>query len=115
MNEQVPAHIEAFVEILGSDLAITLFLTFGGTEIYLSQTPKRSKVLELTGADKLIMLTERLGAGHIRVPLAKDWIARRLLSQGLSKADIARELHVDQRTVGRWFAKAACRDQLSLF
>ena len=115
MSDQVPAHIEPFVEILGCDTAMALFLAFGGTEIYLSLSPKRSRVLELTGADKMAMLAERLGAGHIRVPLAKAWIAKRLSGKGLSKAAIARELHVDQRTVGRWFAGETDSGQLALF
>lgn len=115
MTNAIPAHIETYVEILGQDLAIDFFLQFGGSEIYLSNSPNASMVLKLTGPDKLAMLSERLGPGHVRIPIPKPWIAQQLLDRGSSKADIARKLHVDQRTVLRWFAKEADRNQLSLF
>lgn len=115
MTSAVPAHIETYFEVLGRDLAVDFFLQFGGSEIYLSNSPRASMVLKLTGPDKLAMLSERLGPGHVRVPIPKSWIAQQLLDRGSSKADIARLLHVDQRTVGRWFAKEVDRDQLGLF
>ncbi|WFE92288.1 hypothetical protein K1718_13260 [Roseibium porphyridii] len=111
----IPAHIETYVEVLGEELAIAFFLQFGGSELYLSKAPKHAMALELTGKDKLTMLAERLGPGHIRIPIPKEWIAEQFLNRGRSKADIARALHVDQRTIGRWFAKAADRNQPGLF
>lgn len=115
MSEKVPAHIAAYVEVLGVDLALQFFLKFGGSELYFSLSPQHSMVLELTGLEKLTKLSKRIGPGHVRVPIPKEWIAERLSARGLSKAAIARELHVDQRTVGRWFAKTADKNQLSLF
>ncbi|MES0879679.1 helix-turn-helix domain-containing protein [Roseibium sp. SCP14] len=115
MTTPVPAHIETYVEVLGTDLAIDFFLQFGGSELYLSKTPKHSMVLELTGQDKLSMLSERIGPGHVRVPIPKEWIAEQFSNRGMSQAQIARRLHVDQRTVSRWFAKRNDRHQLNLF
>ncbi|WP_035898220.1 helix-turn-helix domain-containing protein [Labrenzia sp. DG1229] len=114
MTSAIPAHIETYVEILGEELAIEFFLRFGGSEQYFSKSPKHSMMLELTGLEKLTMLTERLGCGHVRVPIPKPWIAGCLYFRGASQAEIARRLHVDQRTVGRWFAKGTNRDQFCL-
>ncbi|MBO0346022.1 helix-turn-helix domain-containing protein [Roseibium sp. CAU 1637] len=110
-----PAHIEAYVEILGEDLAVEFFLAFGGTELYFGNSPSRSMIVKLTGAEKMVMLTERLGVGFIRIPIPKPWIAAVLIERGLNKAEIARKLHVDQTTVRRWFARKANRNQLSFF
>ncbi|MEP2705214.1 MAG: helix-turn-helix transcriptional regulator [Roseibium sp.] len=115
MTRLVPAHIEAYVEILGPDLAVEFFLAFGGTEHYFGPSPTRSMILQLTGRDRLAMLTERLGGGYVNVPIPKVWIAQQLERQGLNRAQIARKLHVDQSTVRRWFAKLPNPDQLPLF
>lgn len=115
MTRQVPAHIEAYVEVLGPDLAMEFFLRFGGTELYFGPSPKRSMILDLTGPEKLAMLSERLGGGYINLPIPKRWIAQQLDLRGVSRAEIARKLHVDQSTVRRWFSKPSNLDQPDFF
>ncbi|QDG74437.1 helix-turn-helix transcriptional regulator [Labrenzia sp. PHM005] len=115
MSRQIPAHIETYVEVLGHDLAIEFFLRFGGTELYFGPSPKRSMILDLTGPEKLAMLSERLGGGYVNLPIPKKWIAQQLDLRGLSRADIARKLHVDQSTVRRWFSNLQNTNQLQLF
>lgn len=39
-----PAHLEPYVRVLGTDLAIEFLLSFGGAELYLSPIPRPALV-----------------------------------------------------------------------
>jgi predicted transcriptional regulator len=59
-----------------------------------------AKSIGMDGARALSAIRDRLQS---RVPTAKSWIARYMAEvEGLSKAEIARKLHVSNVTVGRW-------------
>lgn len=110
MTEPLPrptAQVEPYVEALGYDGAIAFLLAFGGAEIYITAHPKsRGQVVEVVGrrgAAKLAAIAHRLPR---RVPLAKRWIAAVLFARGLSKADIARKLHMTEVTIRSWLNKA---------
>jgi hypothetical protein len=116
MAEKIPAHIEPYVLALGEEKAIEFFLRFGGAQIYLSENPQAtSEPAQLVGVDGVKALARALRAGHIlRVPLAKEWTARRLHAQGWKVQEIARELRATDVTVRKWL-KAREDRQLTLF
>ena len=98
-----PAHLEPYVRVLGTDGAIEFLLTFGGGEIYLTTTPnRRARVVELVGLERASALAAAIGQMKVRVPTAKPWIARCLRAQGVTVADIARQLHVADVSERRW-------------
>lgn len=110
-----PSNLAAYVEILGEDLAIEFFLQFGGAPVYLAENPKsRSAVATLVGHSNASALAERLGAGHLRVPIDKRWLAQRLHARGEAVVAIARRLHVADVSVRRYL-KAEDSAQLTLF
>lgn len=94
-----PAHIEAYVEILGPEGAFEFLMQFGGAELYLASSPKRSRLVETIGAQKAADLAAEAHRLPARVPVAKRWLAQVLKSKGLSNAEIARKLHVTDVTV----------------
>jgi len=103
-----PAHVEPYVEALGVEVAVKFLLHFGGADLYIARDPKgASEVVEVLGRDgaqALSALAQRTKL-QFRVPTAKPWIARHLhVTKGLSKAAIARRLHVTVPTVTRWLA-----------
>ena len=101
-----PAHISAYVDLLGSDLAMDFLLRFGGAELYLSTNPRgKSEVERMIGREKTIALAERASSLSARIPLAKPWLAAMLRSKGLSKAEIALRLHVSDVTVRKYLAQ----------
>lgn len=102
-----PAHVDPYVTVLGAEGAMTFLLTFGGSEVYLTTSPKtRSMVVEQIGHQKAIELAEVIGNGiKIRVPTAKPWIACCLHSQGLKTAEIARRLHMSDTVIRGWIKK----------
>lgn len=116
MAEKVPAHLSAYVSVLGEDLAIQFFLEFGGAQIYLSDRPQPSgSPAQLIGVDNVKALASKLGSGHIfRVPLAKEWTASRLFAKGWKIQAIARELRATDVTVRKWL-KPRQERQLTLF
>ncbi len=113
---KVPAHLENYVETLGDRLAAEFFLAFGGSEIYLSQKPTlNSMVARAIGIEKTAELAKVIHNGHVKVPVARIWLAEYFLSQGWSIAKIARTVRADTATVRRWLGPAPASRQLSLF
>jgi hypothetical protein len=111
----VPANIEPFVRVLGVELAITFLLEFGGAELYLAKRPQeRGRLTQLVGPVKASALAEAAEFLPKRIPLAKAWIARTLLTEGHSVADIARRLRVSDVTVRGFTAVEREERQLKL-
>ncbi len=109
MSEHLPrptAQVEPYVEALGHDGAVDFLLAFGGAEIYITAHPKsRGQVIEVVGRRGAERLTEVAHRLPRRVPLAKRWIAAVLFAKGLSKAEIARKLHMTEVTIRAWLNK----------
>jgi len=114
----VPAHLDAYVAVLGVDRTIEFLLEFGGAAFYLAADPKgKSEVAAWLGlelATELVaMLRSRQFHSYARVPTAKPWIASILRARGWKIGAIARKLHVTDVTVSGWLRKD--RRQLELF
>lgn len=100
------AQIEAFVQVLGEDLAAAFLLRFGGAELILSENPREDGTLAaLVGLDKARALGQLLRAPR-RIPLAKPWLTGYLRSRGYPLAEIARTLHVSDVSIRRWIKQA---------
>jgi len=116
-----PAHVQPYVEALGAELALTFLLHFGGADLYIPANPTgRSELVKVIGEDGALALYRIRDKLQYRVPTAKPWIAQMLKEKGLSKADIARKMHVIVPTVTKWLNGGTPRpfpdpDQLSLF
>ncbi|PKR90883.1 hypothetical protein CXZ10_05930 [Pleomorphomonas diazotrophica] len=96
-----PAHAAPWVNVLGEALAVEVFLSLGGSMIDLAYAPRTSALSEIVGIDQAAALGHALGAGKIKVPLAKPWVSQVLYRDGLAQQEIARRLHVDVATVAR--------------
>lgn len=105
-----PAHVEAYVRILGLEDAVTFLLHFGGGEMYLSRRKfETSAVADLLGpaaAEALGQAADRLPR---RIPTAKPWLAQLFRARGLSVTEIARKLHVSDVAVRGWLKKSDAR------
>lgn len=97
---QTPANVEPFVRVLGAELAIAFLLQFGGAELAFSRRPQaRGALTKLVGPVKASALAEACERLPARIPLAKGWIAKVLLTKGVPVAEIARRLRVSDVTV----------------
>lgn len=111
----VPANIAPFVQALGTDDAVRLFLAMGGSEIYLPQrSSPRSLTARTIGPEKVERLAGVMGYGYFKVPLARQWVAGVMHGKGASLAEIARTVRADVATVRRWVGPSSSGDQLTL-
>lgn len=98
------AQVAAYVDVLGTDLAMDFILQFGGAQLYLANDPQgKSDVEKLLGYHKLKELAARPSLQR-RIPLAKRWLAEMLDWKGYSKAAIARTLRISDSTVSRYLS-----------
>ncbi|MBW4708646.1 ArsR family transcriptional regulator [Roseobacter sp. YSTF-M11] len=97
-----PANIATYVRILGVDGAVDFLLEFGGAEVYFPANPQGKSALEKSiGTEKMRALVEAAPHMKARIPNAKPWLSAALKSKGLSVAEIARKLHINDSTVRR--------------
>lgn len=118
MAPKPPAHLCAYVEVLGVDEAIRFLLTFGGGDIYYANDPKGNSALaKAFGLDVARKMGRRANAEGWprRVPLGKKWIAQVLITRGLPVAEVSRKLHMADTTVRDWTKPQRDDRQLSLF
>lgn len=102
--DKVPENLRTYVEILGEDDAMNLFLFLGGTSVYLpAKSGNKSLLSRAVGAEKADALAAELGAGYIKVPIARQWIADTMFFRGHTNAEIARVIRCDESTVRSWF------------
>ena len=101
---QPPAQLEPFVRVLGVEIAVKFFMTFGGAELVYSANPRTSRLAEVVGLDAARRLAEEDAVRGLprRVPLGKPWISQVLKSKGLPVAEIARRMHTSDVSVRRW-------------
>ena len=95
-----PAAVAPYVAAIGAAGAADLFLSVGGTKVYLSENPHEdSRLLKAVGANVMAALCRHFGRGHIQIPIAKGWVARQLDTRGWERSRIARALHVTDASV----------------
>jgi hypothetical protein len=112
---KAPAHLAPYVDVLGADAAIALFLALGGSQIYLPRrSGSRTVAAQTIGADNVERLAAVLGYGYIKVPLARQWIAEAMRAEGRSDNEIARLVRADVATVRRWLGPKSTAEQLNL-
>lgn len=95
-----PAHLDAFVEELGPELAVRFLIAFGGARLYFPDDPKgKSRAEALVGADALRRLGARLPQKRAEIPTATTWVIQALAAEGKGTSEICRTLRVTARTV----------------
>ncbi|PYE86894.1 helix-turn-helix domain containing protein [Phyllobacterium leguminum] len=110
---KIPANVAPYVKALGADEAMRLFLSIGGSCIYLPATStERSVAARTIGEHNVECLAREIGPGYIKIPLARKWVAATMKAKGASHNEIARTLRADVATVRRWFND---ENQMSLF
>lgn len=104
--ERLPSRVEPYVRALGEEEAVKFLMRFGGEAVSIPASPQRkSKLTKAIGSTKVEAMLVVFGAGQMKVPQAKRWLAHRLDAAGVSRLDIGRQLRVTADCVRRYFAE----------
>ena len=91
----------------GHELAVRFLLAYGGAELYLAADPKgRSSAEALVGPEAVARMADHYQLGQrVRVPLARQWLARMLHWQDNSTAEAARTIRASDVSVRAWIKR----------
>ena len=99
----IPEQLLPYVQVLGVDLAVDLFLKLGGSQINLpAKSGTETRAAKVIGAENVERLAEWFGTGYVKVPLGNKWVAEVLHGKGLNHQEIACTVRSDVATVRRW-------------
>lgn len=102
----VPAIVMPYLAALGEDRARDFLLKFGGQELTIpARLSAKSPLVREVGEAGAVAFREQLGAGKLRVPMARRWVAVRLEAIGVEPAEIAKRLRVTRESVRHYLAK----------
>lgn len=121
--DHMPDSMREIADVIGVDGALQLCHAFGGTEIYLPQTPKpNNRVVRELGPSETMKLIQAFGSGHLTVPMGPNTDAQRkrqliveMLGAGTSHTEVAQRVNCHVRTVGRIAGEMRQHNQGDLF
>ncbi|NLS00200.1 hypothetical protein HGP17_25525 [Rhizobium sp. P38BS-XIX] len=94
------------VVLLGEDGFFALVEAHAGVRLYVPADPARSDLSSTIGNDAASRLAKSYPGGYIRVPLAREFRARRYVRDEMSNRDIARRLGLTESGVERLLKRA---------
>lgn len=98
-------HID-LASVLSEHEMVALAEAFGGTRLYLPANVKPGHPLaKALGHDAALALVKTVGAGTLRIPIARELRARHYRDNGDSYAQIARRLGMSEVGVQRMFKR----------
>lgn len=94
------------MSLLGKEGFIRLTEEFGGTRLYITQTPAADHAItKAIGGDLAQRLAERYSPAVLRIPLAREIRARHYRAIGCSNGRIASKLGMTESGVDKMFAR----------
>ena len=97
---------------LGEDGFFALVEAHAGVRLYVPSDPERSELPATIGVDAAYRLAKAIPGGYIRVPLAREFRARRYVDAEMSNREIAKRLGLTESGVERLLKRARKREPL---
>ncbi|WP_425646097.1 sigma factor-like helix-turn-helix DNA-binding protein [Agrobacterium leguminum] len=97
---------------LGEEGFFSLVEAHAGVRLYVPSDPERSELSSTIGVDAAYRLAKAYPGGYIRVPLAREFRARRYVDAEMSNRDIAKRLGLTESGVERLLKRARKREPL---
>lgn len=97
---------------LGEDGFFSLVEAHAGVRLYVPSDPERSELSSTIGLEAAYRLAKAYPGGYIRVPLAREFRARRYVDAEMSNRDIAKRLGLTESGVERLLKRARKREPL---
>lgn len=99
----IPAHIAAYVQVIGEDETEKLLLNFGGAPAYFALRPEKvNSLAEHISRESIKKLADAFGGRCARVPMGNEFLARHMRSKLIPVNEIARQL----RKTDKWVRSA---------
>ncbi|MEN8723846.1 MAG: helix-turn-helix domain-containing protein [Alphaproteobacteria bacterium] len=122
IDAPLPQVLAEIADLTDLGCALSICQAHGGTRLFCPLDPKpHHKLAQLVGLDHAQAIAKSFGGLYIDVPLFSAHKTRELnrsinvlATRGLTRADIARELGVTERTVYRHLADTADQRQTDL-
>lgn len=89
------------LNLLGKDDFFTLVEAHAGMRLYVPADPARSDLPDTIGMNATLRLAQSWLGCYIKVPLARDFRARRYIESGMSNRAIAQRLGMTESAVER--------------
>lgn len=97
--------------LLGDDAYAKLLDNYAGVRLYVPKlNGKNSNLPVIIGEHSTRLLSEIYGGDYVKVPVAREWRARRYRKEGYSNAKIARQLGITENGVEKLFSRLAAAD-----
>jgi len=97
--------------LIGEVALVRLAEAFGGTRLYIPEKMSAAhEIAKAIGLEAAQAMVRQLGAGQLKVPLAREQRARQYRAAGWSNARIARALMITESGVEKLFRRVAERD-----
>ncbi|MFW2545140.1 hypothetical protein ACN2XU_21115 [Primorskyibacter sp. 2E107] len=105
-----PAHLDAYVEVFGPELAVQFLIAFGGAPLYFPGDPKVKSMAEaLSGAERMRTLGARMPDNCVCNPMPRAWLIFALTAEGKGTSEICRRLKTTNTNVLRTCRQARSR------
>ncbi|MCD2176464.1 hypothetical protein [Rhizobium sp. C1] len=91
---------------LGEDGFFVLTEAYAGVRLYVPANIERSDLPETIGRDHAARLAKAYPGGYIRVPLAREFRARRYVASGMTIREIALKLGLTETGVNKLIKRA---------
>ena len=105
-NSSNSAVVRQIIDLIGESDALLLFEEFGGLRLYIPNVrPEASNLCSVITQEAVEKLTQEWGGNYIKLPLAREFMAVRYLSEGRSVRYIAKRLGLTESGVNRMFQR----------
>ena len=97
----IKASEKPYVDALGIELAVTLFLNFGGSPVYIAENPTGGMLQGVIGVEGHRALCRFFGGPQQlpRIPIANELIVKFMAAKGVATIEIARQVRVSDVSV----------------
>lgn len=105
--------VETLLQELGDDGFFRLVEAHAGIRLYIPENPARSELPATIGDEAAGRLSKLYPCGYIKIPLAREFRAKRYREAGMSNSQIARRLGLTETGVELLFKRLGKRQPVT--
>ncbi len=115
MHASLTPELRRLADAVGLEAVMRLVAARGGTNFYIPhRASPDTELFRIVGSEAAARFTEAMPGTHLKLPTCRRALVLYWTDRGMSRAEVARELRLDQRSVHRILAELDER-QIDLF